>query len=490
MIVNDTKYTYEDLHARVCKASNALLSLGLDYDSRVLLFASDSIESVCVWLGAIRAGIGPVWVSPLCKADELTYFIRDTACKALFIDESQRIKLSAKNDLPETLRSIIVNGGNTGEYLSYDELVGSQKPEFRSIQKHKDDICYFFYSGGTTGRAKCIVHATSDFVLVPDRHTKFLGWTENDVHYDTSPKVHTHGLWPGVLIPLHNGATCVLSGKKTSIDEVVHQLERHVPTVLTTVPTVLKWLVTLPDDKKKIPDARCLRMVTSAAEKVPAVIHEKFRRIYGLEILDSIGSSEVTYEWLANRPLEHRTGSCGKPIFGVEVKLMNPNTMEQVTQPNKEGEIWLKSDTSLMFYWRKQDKTIKTKIGEWVRTGDSLYFDEDGFFHHVGRIDDLFKIHGLWISPLEIEEVLLKHEAIKDAAIIPKIDADGLTYPKAFLVLKDGFSLTDDLKEELREAITREVGGYKVPREIAAIDELPKTVYQKVNRLTLRSIED
>ncbi len=491
MIVDDVKYTYEDVLKKVCKVANALTSLGLDFDSRMLMFVPDSIESFTMWLGAHRAGVAPCWVSPLYKTHDLLYFIEDTACKLLFIDESQLEKLEAiKDKLPPTLKHVIVRGKGKGEWKSYEEVVEPMKEEFTPVKKHRDDIGYFFYSGGTTGRPKCIVHLPSDFVLIPDRHTKFLEWTGDDVFYDTSPKFHTHGLWPGILMPLYLGATCIASSKRLTVDLVVEQIEKHRPTVVITVPTVLKWLISYPEERGRKPDLSSLRMIVSASEKIPIAIHEKFKEIYGLEIYDSIGSSEITYEWLANRPKEHKMGSCGKPIYGVEVKLVNPDTLEQITEPYKEGELWVKSDTNFFFYWRKYHKTVSTKVGEWVRTGDSLYFDEDGFFWHVGRIDDLFKVHGMWVSPLEVEGVLLKHPAVKDAAVIPKKDVDGLQYPKAFVVLKPGYKLTDELVKELQQMVRKEIGGYKVPKWIEAIDEIPRTTFQKISRLTLKQMEE
>ena len=491
LIVDDVKYTYEEFLKMVNKVANALTSLGLDFDNRILLFAPDSIESFAMWLGAHRAGIAPAWVSPLYKKHDLLYFIEDVACKLLFIDEAQLEKLeSIKADLPPTLKYVIVRGKGKGEWRSYEEVVEPMKEEFTPVKKHKDDISYFFYSGGTTGRPKCIAHITSDFYNVPHRHCKFLEWGSDDIHYDTSPKFHTHGLWPGILMPLYNGATAIASSKRLTVDLVVEQVEKHRPTILTTVPTVLKWLVTYPEERGRKPDFSSLRMITSAAEKIPMAIHEKFKEIYGMEILDSIGSSEITYEWLANRPKEHKMGSCGKPIYGVEVVLVNPETLEVIKTPNTEGELWVKSKTCLFFYWRKYDKTKATIVGEWVRTGDSLYFDEDGFFWHVGRIDDLFKVHGMWVSPLEVEGVLLKHPAIKDAAVIPKKDESGMTYPKAFVVLKPGYELTDELVKELQQMVREEIGGYKVPRWIEAIDEIPRTTFQKISRLTLRQREE
>ena len=474
VIADGVGYSYSKMTRLVCRAANALVGFGLEPGDRAMIFSTDSIESLSMWLGALRAGIVPAWIPPAYPSSDLLHFVDEVSPKLLFTDQASK-QAEVEAELAKRVKHIVTEADG----------YATQSDTFTPFQKHRDDICYFFFSGGTTGRSKGVVHLTSDFIHVPDRHSKFLGWDAKDVHYATSTKAFTHGIWPGMLIPLYNGASAIITSKKLSVDIVVEQLQERRPSVLITVPTVLKWLVVYPDERGKVPDLGSLRMITSASEPLPAVIQEKFRKVYGLEIFDSIGSSEITYEWLSNRPGANRPGSCGKPIFGVEVKLMDPAGSGEISEPSRPGELWVKSATNFLFYWRRAEKSRQTIVGEWVRTGDVLYFDGDGFFYHTGRTDDLFKVHGMWVSPVDIEKALLEHGAVRDAAVVAWQDADGLTYPKAFVVLGSS-TISDELIGELQEFVRKRLGGYRVPKWIEALDELPRTALQKISRASLR----
>ncbi|MDP6173923.1 MAG: AMP-binding protein, partial [Rhodospirillales bacterium] len=244
---------------------------------------------------------------------------------------------------------------------------------------------------------------------------------------------------------------------------------------------------TLAEDSAEAPDMSSVSLVISASEKMPPEVFERFDKLFGIEILDSIGSSEVTYEWIANRPKEFKRGSLGKPVFGVGVKLMDDDGVE-ITEPNVSGECWVKSQTACFFYWRKYEKSRGTFIGPWTRTGDTLLFDEDGFFWFAGRSDDIFKVKGLWVSPIEVEAAITEHVGVLEAAVIPADDRDGLTICKAFVVLRQSADGSEELAGELKENVRR-IGGYKVPGEIVFVDDLPRTTLMKIDRRTLRAME-
>jgi benzoate-CoA ligase len=247
---------------------------------------------------------------------------------------------------------------------------------------------------------------------------------------------------------------------------------------------ILLEYVSAKQEKLSFPN---LKLVISASEKMPPKTFERFQSAFGVEILDSIGSSEITYEWIANRPREFKLGSLGKPVFGCEVRLVDANGND-VTEPNVPGEAWIRSRTACFYYWRKYDKSRETFIGSWSRTGDNLYFDEDGFFWFSGRQNDVFKVSGLWVSPIEIEAALTRHAAVKEAAVISFEDNSGLTKPKAFVVLRDGYQGTDALIDELRAEV-RLLGGYKVPASFEFCAELPRTPLQKIDRRALRELD-
>jgi len=492
LIVDNDSYTYEEFLGHVCRAANGLEALKIESGSRILLFATDSLEFLSIWFGAIRAGIVPVVVSDAYKAPNLLYFLRDTAVKSLFIDVEQTEKLDEiADEIPWTLENVIVRGdtiGNTPEAgdrttLTYNETVEGNARTFTPLPLHHNDIAYMFYSGGTTGPAKGITHLAHDFYLVPERHGTFMGYGPEDVVHATSKKYFTHGIWPAVLIPFYFGATSVISRFPPTAENVVGIIESSRPNKLITVPTIIKNLL-LYAEQERVPDFSSLSLVTSASEKMPPEVFEQFEQLFGLEILDSIGSSEITYEWIANRPKEYRRGSLGKPVFGYNIKLMDDDGKE-ITESNTDGEAWISSRTTCFFYWRKLDKSRETFIGEWARTGDTLNFDDDGFFWFSGRSDDVFKVKGLWVSPIEVEAAITEHESVLEAAVVSFEDQEGLTQPKAYIVLKPNIEVNDSLVAELKEGV-RKIGGYKVPQEMNFVDLLPRTTLMKIDRRALR----
>ena len=494
LIVDGEAITYGALARLVATVSTALVGRGVVPEARILLFGTDSLDYVAMWLGAVRAGAVPAVVSDLYKARELLYFLRDTAARLCFIDAAQLGKLAEiAGELPPSLQFVIVRGEPEAGVAA--KFVGQKVLPFAAIRdgsafaapprpRHRNDVTYMFFSGGTTGTAKGITHLAHDFVLVPERHGRFWQYGETDVVFATSKKYFTHGLWPGLLMPLYWGATAVLMRGPPLPEPVLRTMAGAKVTKLITVPTVLKNILEHVRQSGTKPDFPALDFVASASEKIPPEIFSRFHEQFGVELFDSIGSSEITYEWIANRQREFKRGSLGKPIFGYEVRLVSPDHGD-VTEPNVPGEAWIKSKTACFFYWRKYDKSRETFIGEWTRTGDNLYFDEDGFFWFSGRNDDMFKVKGLWVAPIEIEAALTGHPAVREAAVVSFTDHDGFTKPIAYVVLRQGYAQSDALIAELGAAV-RPLGGYKVPERYEFIDELPRTTLMKIDRRALR----
>jgi len=494
LIVDGKATSYGALAKLVAAVSAGLAAHGAAPEDRILLFGTDSLDYVAMWLGAVRAGAVPAVVSDLYKARELLYFLRDTAARLCFIDAAQLGKLAEiAGELPPSLQIVIVRGEPEAGVAA--KFVGQKVLPFAAIRdgsafaapprpRHRNDVTYMFFSGGTTGTAKGITHLAHDFVLVPERHGRFWQYGETDVVFATSKKYFTHGLWPGLLMPLYWGATAVLMRGPPLPEPVLRTMAGAKVTKLITVPTVLKNILEHVRQSGTKPDFPALDFVASASEKIPPEIFSRFHEQFGVELFDSIGSSEITYEWIANRQREFKRGSLGKPIFGYEVRLVSPDHGD-VTEPNVPGEAWIKSKTACFFYWRKYDKSRETFIGEWTRTGDNLYFDENGFFWFSGRNDDMFKVKGLWVAPIEIEAALTGHPAVREAAVVSFTDHDGFTKPIAYVVLRQGYAQSDALIAELGAAV-RPLGGYKVPERYEFIDELPRTTLMKIDRRALR----
>ncbi|MFK3664143.1 AMP-binding protein [Ochrobactrum teleogrylli] len=500
--VDETSYCYSELTAYVAEVLARLVSAGVRPGERVFLFGRDSLDYVASWLASIRLGAIPVVVSDVYRPDDLLYFLADTGARTLLIDAEQIGKLEAiREKLPTTLKTIIIREpddadpaalkidgfttapGRSVSWLHSLPVASNAAQEISSL--HKDDIAYMFYSGGTTGRAKGIPHLVSDFVIIPERHGAYWSYTPDDVVHATSKKYFTHGLWPGVLIPLYWGAHSVISRKDVTAQNVIDVIHAYRPTKLVTVPTVIKSVVNHIRERGDQPDFSSIKLAVTASEKMPLAFFNQFRKIFGIELLDSIGSAEVTYEWIANRTQEYRPGSLGKPVFGFEVRLRDASG-NIVTEPGTRGQAEIRSVTATPFYWRKRDLSNQSIIDGWLRTGDELYFDEDGFYWFATRSNDVFKVKGLWVSPLEIEEHLVTDDRVREAAIVSYEDEDGLTKPLAYLVLEPGVKPSPELEEELRCLVRKALGGFKAPGRFTYIEQLPKTTLLKIDRKQLR----
>ena len=506
LIVDGAPVTYRELAALAERTHAGLAGLGVEPEHRVLMFGTDSLDYIAMWLGGLRSGAIPAVVSDLYKPHELAYFITDTACRFLFIDAEQVPKLLEIADrLPASLRTIIVRGAvdigaiaeRTGRHVvPFAGISANTAPAPPAHVRHSNDITYMFYSGGTTGTAKGITHLAYDFILVPARHGAMWEYNADDVVFATSKKYFTHGVWPGLFIPLRWGATCVIVRDPPRPEVVLDALARHNVTKWITVPTVVKNVLemmrgmdasTTASEREamkhpiKLP---ALSFAASASEKIPPQVFAEFHERFGIEMHDSIGSSEIAYEWIINSPADFRRGSLGRPVFGCEVRLVDVEGRD-VRTPNVPGECWIKSPTACFFYWRKYDKSRETFVGEWARTGDNLTFDDDGYFWFSSRENDVFKVSGLWVSPTDIEAALNDHPAVRESAVVGFTDAEGMTKPKAFVVLRDGFTPSDDLIDEMKAQV-RPLGGYKVPAAIEVLAELPRTTLMKIDRKALR----
>ncbi len=494
IIADGERVSYGALARLAQRVQTGLAGIGVEPEHRILMFATDSIEYVAMWFGALRCGAIPAVVSDLYKTSDLLYFITDTACRFLYIDSEQVPKLiELGGKLPASLRTIIVRGptdlGALAErthrnVVPFSGISGSTAPDLSPHLRHSNDITYMFYSGGTTGAAKGITHLAYDFVVVPARHGKLWRYTADDVVYATSKKYFTHGVWPGLFIPLAHGATAVITRDPPRPDVVLDQLARHKVTKWVSVPTVIKNVLETLRAMKDPPHFPALSFAVSASEKIPPQVFAEFHERFGIEMHDSIGSSEIAYEWIANGPTDFRRGSLGRPVFGCEVKLIDDEGRD-IRTPNVAGECCIKSRTSCFFYWRKYDKSRETFVGDWARTGDSLTFDDDGYFWFSSRNNDVFKVSGLWVSPTDIESALNDHAAVLESAVVGITDMEGLTKPKAFVVMRQGHTGTPALVDALK-ALVRPLGGYKVPAEIEFLAELPRTTLMKIDRKALR----
>src|SRR5262245_45134836 len=318
LIVDGEPVTYGALVRMTRRVHSGLAGIGVEPEHRILMFGTDSLDYCAMWLGALRSGAVPGVVSDLYKSNDLHYFITDTACRFLFIDAEQAGKLAEIGErLPASLRTIIVRGAadlaalaaaTRRNVVPFSGITAATSADLQAHVRHSNDITYMFYSGGTTGAAKGITHLAYDFIVVPARHGKLWQYGANDVVYATSKKYFTHGVWPGLFVPLAHGATAVITREPPRPDVVLDALGRHHVTKWVTVPTVIKNVLEALRGMKQPPKFPALSFAVSASEKIPPQVFAEFHERFGIEMHDSIGSSEISYEWIANGPAEFKRG--------------------------------------------------------------------------------------------------------------------------------------------------------------------------------------
>ncbi len=470
--------TYAQLAERTDRVAHALVSLGIGREERIAIAMLDTCDWPAVFLGAIKAGIVPVALNTLLTSSDYEYQLRDSRAQALFVSEPllERFKPILKN-CPD-LRHIVVQG------LQLNDLLSKAPGKFDAAPTTRDDMCFWLYSSGSTGAPKGTVHLHSHLTLTAELYARpVLGIRESDVAFSAAKLFFAYGLGNSLTFPMAVGATTVLMAERPTPDAVFRRMVEKKPTIFYGVPTLYAALMVAPNFPER--EKLGLRICTSAGEALPRNLGEAWTKRTGVEILDGIGSTEMLHIFISNRPGDVKYGTTGKPVPGYQVRLIDDHG-NVVTKPDELGELQISGPTSAIMYWNQREKTKNTFQGPWTRSGDKYSFDRDGYFTYGGRSDDMLKVGGIYVSPVEVEAALVTHEAVLEAAVVGAEDEQKLVKPKAFVVLKPGRSPGDGLKVELQKHVKDRLAHYKYPRWIEFLPELPKTATGKIQRFKLR----
>jgi benzoate-CoA ligase family protein len=484
----DERVTYEQLFERTNRAGNALRTLGVHPKERVLLLLLDSPDFLYSFFGAIKIGAVAVPVNTQAKPHDYEYILNDSCARVAIVSESLLPQLEAiRRENLRYLREIIVVGGAkpASRHPRLSQLMDQASPDLAAQPTTKDDPAFWLYSSGSTGVSKGCVHLHHDMVVSAHHYAHaILKINERDRCFGVARLFFAYGLGNAGYFPLSVGATTILSPARPTPAGIYADIERYRPTLFFSVPT--NYAALLDHHRPGGPDfdLSSIRHAVSAGEALPAPLFERFRQRFHVEILDALGSTESLHMVTSNRPGEIKPGSSGKILPGFEAKITDESG--RPAAPNEIGDLWVKCDSLCAGYWNQPEKTKHTFVGEWFRTGDKYRQDEDGFFWYAGRSDDLFKVHGLWLSPAEVESTLLAHPVVLEAAIIARDDEAGLAKPAAYVVLKREFAPNENLARELQDFVAERIGGYKRPRWIEFLQELPKTATGKLQRFKLR----
>ncbi|HJU30560.1 MAG TPA: benzoate-CoA ligase family protein [Hyphomicrobiaceae bacterium] len=477
--------TYGELQARSCRMANLLGTYGVPAEARIALLLLDTVDFPVAFWGAIRAGVVPVCLNTLLTSEQYAYILGDSRARALFVSAPLLPAVQPILGQLSHLKHIFVSGGAAPAYaLSFRGELQHQSAEFAPAETCSDETAFWLYSSGSTGMPKGVRHVHSS-PMETARLTGqgCLGMREDDLVFSAAKLFFAYGLGNAMTFPMSVGATAVLLPERPTPEVVFRTLKHHQPTMFFGVPTLYAGMLAYPDGTRDNSSQR-LRLCVSAGEALPAEVGKAFRARLGVDILDGVGSTEMLHQYVCNSPGSLKYGTSGKPVPGYEVRLVDEHGRD--VADGEVGEMLVKGPSAAEGYWNQREKSRATFEGAWTRSGDKYTRDAEGYYIYQGRTDDMFKVSGIWVSPFEVESALVGHDAVLEAAVVPKEDGDGLLKPKAFIVLKPGKSPANGLEDELRDHVKAKAGVWKYPRWIDFVDGLPKTATGKIQRFKLR----
>jgi len=484
--------TYGQLAHKVAQFAGLLQQLGIRREERILLVMHDTCDWPVVFLGALHAGVIPVAVNTLLPAQDYAYMLEHSRSRAVFTSApllpvlQQALDGSTRHNVAHVVVAGEGNGGTTrnpaGNVQALDILMTSALP-VPAADTLADEIAFWLYSSGSTGKPKGVVHTHGNLWQTAELYGKpVLGIRESDIAFSAAKLFFAYGLGNGLTFPLSVGATTVLMAERPTPAAIFQRLIQHRPTVFYGVPTLYAAMMAAPDLPAKAQVA--LRVCTSAGEALPKDLGERFTRHFGCWILDGIGSTEMLHIFISNRLDDVRYGTTGKPVPGYDIELRDD--AGQPADPGTIGDLYIRGPSAALLYWNERIKTRQTFLGDWLKSGDKYICDDDGYYTYAGRSDDMIKVSGQYVSPVEVENVLVQHEAVLEAAVIGVQDEQGLTKTAAYVVLRSGQQVSAELQTELQAFVKTRLTPVKYPRSIQFVDELPKTATGKIQRFRLR----
>ena len=486
----DARITYDEVLRHVNRCGSALRGIGVRPEDRVLLLLLDGPEFVYSFFGAIKIGAVPVPLNTLWKPADYQYVIRDSRAAVLIVSAELLTNIERIPDADRrSLRHIIlVRGAEAAQTYPEFALFESQgSSELEAEPTSRDAPAFWLYSSGSTGAPKGCVHLQHDMVVCAELFGKgVLGIRPDDRCYSVAKLFFAYGLGNALYFPFSVGATTILWPGPPTPQNVYAVIEKHQPTLFYSVPTGYGMLLahSRPEGLHDDFDLSSIRLAVSAGEALPSALYDRFKQRFGVDIIDGIGSTETLHMFISNRPDAIRPGSSGLLVRGYEARLLDEEG--GAVRPGDLGNLWIRGDSVCAGYWNQHEKTKNTIEGHWIRTGDKYTQDVDGFFWYAGRTDDMLKVGGLWVSPVEVENALVAHASVLECGVVGHEDHDGLVKPMAFVVLRDGVAGSPELAKELQQFVRERVAEYKRPRWVEFLAELPKTATGKIQRFRLR----
>jgi benzoate-CoA ligase len=480
----DERVTYAELHERVNRFGSALrATLDVRPEERVALLLLDGPAFAVSFFGAIKIGAVPIPTNTLWKAADCRHLLNDSGARVLVISrellpEFEKIR---RDDLPGLRHLVVVGGSAPPATAGYEQLLAEGSPSLAAHATSRDAPAFWLYSSGSTGAPKGCVHLQHDMAVCAELFAKgILGITAADRCFSVAKLFFAYGLGNALYFPLSVGATSILWPGPPQPAHVYATIEKHRPTLFFSVPT--SYAMLLAHEGRF--DLSSIRLAVSAGEALPPAVYERFRERFGIEVIDGIGSTEALHMFISNHPGRSRPGSSGVLVRGYDARIVDDSGAP--VPVGDIGNLWVKGDSTCESYWNQHEKTKTTIEGAWLRTGDKYSQDADGFFWYAGRTDDMLKVGGQWVSPIEVENALVEHASVLECGVVGLEDHEGLVKPAAYVVLQPNVQGSRELASELQQFIRARLPDYKRPRWVEFVTELPKTATGKIQRYRLR----
>ena len=472
----NVRITYSELQDEVDYWADQLVARGVTEGDRVALLLYDSPEFIACFLATVSIGAICVPMNTFLSADDVAFILSDSGARLAIVEVELLKKLNQRGDC-----SILQVERSKPYSLHRREEKHRRSPVANTS---RETPAFLLYTSGSTGAPKGVLHRHDAIPYTVEAYAAtVLRLTNEDRIYSSSRMFFAYGLGNSLSFPLAAGATVILDPERPTPEHLAKLIAEQSPTVFFGVPAVYLSLLEFRGRGEDI-DFSPIRMCVSAGEALPAKIFEDWRREFGLTILDGIGSTEMLHIFISNREGKTRAGSSGSVVEGYVARLLGDNG-EEVGE-KEPGNLWVRGGSSTQGYWNRPDLTEFTINNDWVHTGDVYRRDEDGFYFHIGRSDDCFKVRGLWVSPIEVEAVLMSHDAVSEAAVISAFDQTGLATARAYVVIRQSEG-SEALAQELRKFVGSRLPQYKVPSQIEFIKEMPRTSTGKIQRYKLRA---
>jgi benzoate-CoA ligase family protein len=486
LICGDRRWSYRELAAFTNRIGSALREVGVRPEERVLLALSDGPEFVASWYAALKVGAVVAEVYTFLQPKDYAYYLDYSRARVVVADTTTLGAIREIRRSCHWLEHVLVAGEHDelreGE-LDLGELAAKAGGELEAAPTTKDDIAIWKFTTGSTGAPKAAVHCHHDPLISFDWYARgVLGYAEDDVVLPVPKLFFGYARDATTLFSFGVGGAGVVFPERSTPERLFELISTHRPTVLVQVPTMMNAMASHPEAQAH--DLSSVRLCISSGEALPAELYRKWIDAFGIEVLDAVGSSEAYHVYLSSRPGRVRPGSVGELVPGYAARLLDAEGAE--VPPGEPGELWLTGESTALMYWNDHEKSKRTFAGDTVRTGDLFEQDADGYFWYRGRADDLLKVGGIWVAPLEIERALLEHPAVHECAVVG-YDDGGLVLPRAYVVPTAGSETGAELGEALKLFVRERLSPHKYPRDVRFLEDLPKTASGKLDRKALRT---